>query len=64
MKNNLKCFRLKAKLTIRELSKKTSIPESALCRAETGVSDMPGERWAIVAKKLDCSIDDLLSVKA
>ena len=60
--NNLKCFRERAGLTIKELSKKTAISESVLCRAEAGVADMPGARWAVVAKKLGCSIDDLLAV--
>ena len=60
MFNNLTYFRTKAGLTIKELSKKTTISESVICRAESGVADMPGNRWVIIAKALDCSLDDLL----
>ncbi len=63
MFNNLKSYRLKAGLSIKELSKKTTISESVLCRVESGTSDMPGTRWVIVAKALDCTVDDLLVMK-
>ena len=60
--NNLKHYRENAGLTLKELSEKTSIPAAALCRAETGVSDMVGQRWKIVAKVLGCSLDKLLAM--
>lgn len=58
--NNLAHYRKMAGLTQAELSEKTGIPESALCRAEKGVSDMTGQRWRIAAEALECSIDSLL----
>ena len=60
--NNLKHYRESAGLTLRELSEKTNIPASALCRAETGVSDLVGQRWKIIARALEISLDKLLGV--
>lgn len=61
--NNLELFRKKAALTQSELSEKTAIPVSMICRAEKGVSDLKGQRWKVIAKVLGCSLDELLGVK-
>ena len=61
--NNLGHYRTKAGLTQEELSKMTAIPESAICRAEKGVSDLPGQRWKALAVALECSVDELLDVR-
>lgn len=58
--NNLEHYRKKADMTQKDLSEKTGIPESAICRAEKGVSDLNGQRWKIVADALDCTLDELL----
>lgn len=61
--NNLEYMRRKAGLTMRELADKTGISESAICRAEKGVTDLPGTRWKALAKALGCSLDELLGLK-
>lgn len=58
--NNLEFYRKKAGLTQEELSKKTGILTSGICRVEKGVSDFNGQRWKIIAEALGCSVDELL----
>lgn len=61
--NNLEYMRRKAGLTQKELADKSGISESAICRAEKGVTDLPGTRWKALAKALGCSLDELLGLK-
>lgn len=61
--NNLEAYRRKAGLMKKELAEKTGISESVLCRVEKGSQDMPGLRWALVAKVLECTVDDLIGIK-
>ena len=58
--NNLKTIREKAGLTQEELAEKTGICQTGISRVEKGVSDFVGQRWKIIAKALECSIDDLI----
>ena len=60
--NNLEYMRRKAGLTQKELADKTGISESAICRAEKGVTDFNGVRWKALAVALECTVDELLGV--
>lgn len=61
--NNLKYYRENAGLSQYELSERTGIEQSLISRAEIGVKDLPGQRWKVIAKVLNCSIDDLLEIE-
>ena len=60
--NNLEHYRLRAGMTQKELADKSGISESSICRAEKGVTDLPGTRWKALAKALGCSLDELLGL--
>ena len=59
--NNLKYYRKRAGLTMDELSEMTSIPKCNISRVENDVSDFTGQRWKVLAKVLECSLDELLN---
>ena len=44
--------------TMKELADKTGISESAICRAEKGVTDFNGVRWKALAVALECTVDE------
>ena len=58
--NNLRYYREKAGLSQYDLAEKTGIEQSLISRAEKGVKDLPGQRWKVMAKVLECTVDDLL----
>lgn len=60
MKNKLRFFREKEGLTLKDLSEKTGIGISNICRVELGATDFSGQRWLIIADALGCTVDELL----
>ena len=63
MQNNLEYYRRREGLTQAELSQRTGIPECSISRVEKGSTDFKGQLWKIIARALDCTIDELLGVR-
>lgn len=58
--NRLKYYRERANLSQGGLAEKTGIEQSIISRVETGIRDLSGQRWKIIAKALGCTVDELL----
>lgn len=60
--NNLKEIRERRGLTQAQLADRTGQTISSVCRVEKGTLDFPGRVWKVIARVLDCTMDDLLGV--
>lgn len=58
--NKLRFYRERQGLTQIELGFKVGLSGAQICHIENGVKDTNGSKWKLIAKALDCSIDDLL----
>lgn len=58
---NIKNIRLSKKVSQKEMANFLGISQSALCMCENGQRKWSVELLPKIAKKLDCSIDELLS---
>lgn len=61
--NKLEHYRLKRGMTQTELAEKSGILQTEISRAEKGVKDFKGQNWAILARALNCSVDELLGIR-
>ena len=57
--NNLKMLREKANLTQESLAKLINVDRSTIAKWETGEASPRSEKLPMLAKVLDCRIDDL-----
>ena len=63
LSENLKIFRKKAKISQSELAKKLQISQQGYANYETGRASPSPETLVLIAKELNCSLEDLLEVK-
>lgn len=60
--NNLRTYRERKGLSQAELGNRVGLSVAAICQIENGVRDTTGSRWKLIAKTLECSLDELLGV--
>ena len=61
--NRLKYYREKEDISQCELARRTGIDQGAISRTESGIRDLAGQEWKLVAEVLGCSVDELLGNK-
>lgn len=58
--NNLRTYRERKGMTQTELGLKVGLSTVTICHLEKGLKETTGTKWKLLAKALDCTVDELL----
>jgi len=58
--NNLAHYREAKGFSQGELARRCGLDQGTISRVENGIRDFSGQEWKVIAKELECTVDELL----